>query len=105
MDLLFVYSRNRRYYNHKTTNAAISSIPVSSIIKSRRDILIDQLQNKEVHCDLICTDRIENKDPIWSCSDCYQILHLKCVMIWYIKSHISKYHSNSNKSSPLMQKC
>lgn len=98
MDLLFLYSRNRRNSNHKTTNAAATSSPgpVSSIIKSQREILIDQLQKEEVYCDAICSNKIENKDPIWSCSRCHQIFHLECIMTWYHNCNISEYHSNSN---------
>ncbi|KAJ4973600.1 hypothetical protein NE237_006774 [Protea cynaroides] len=41
----------------------------------------DKLAKGEVEC-LICIDIVRGSAPIWSCSSCYSIFHLKCIKKW-----------------------
>jgi len=38
------------------------------------------------HQCIICFEDIHPKDSIWNCPCCYEVLHLKCVIQWYVKS-------------------
>lgn len=69
--------------------AANTSTPTTLANKGQRDLLINLLNESKVDC-VICYERAKNVEPIWSCRDCFQIMHLKCIMVWFIKSHTSK---------------
>ncbi|XP_076278837.1 nuclear transcription factor, X-box binding stc [Lasioglossum baleicum] len=48
---------------------------------SQRERLADQLNRGQLEC-LVCCEWIRQNDYIWSCSNCYHVLHLKCVKKW-----------------------
>lgn len=45
------------------------------------DVLSQQLSTGQYEC-MVCCDRVRVKDPVWSCSTCYHIFHLKCIKKW-----------------------
>lgn len=45
------------------------------------DVLSQQLFTGQYEC-MVCCDRVRVKDPVWSCSTCYHIFHLKCIKKW-----------------------
>lgn len=45
------------------------------------DVLSQQLTTGQYEC-MVCCDRVRVKDPVWSCSTCYHIFHLKCIKKW-----------------------
>lgn len=67
---------------------SISSIPDTLKNKGQRDLLINLLNECKVDC-VICYERAKNVEQIWNCRNCYQIMHLKCVIVWFVKSHRS----------------
>lgn len=73
----------------EATNA-ISSLPETRKNEGQRDLLTNLLNESKVDC-VICYDRAKNTEQIWSCRNCYQIMHLKCLTVWYIKSQKCKY--------------
>lgn len=89
INLLFVCFRNGSNSNNSQTTIANSSLSDSLTNKGQRDLLINLLNNAKVDC-VICYERAKNVEPIWNCRNCYQIMHLKCIMVWFIKSHNSK---------------
>lgn len=48
---------------------------------SQRERLTDQLRRGTLEC-LVCCDRVRQQDSVWSCSNCFHVLHLRCVMKW-----------------------
>uniref|UniRef100_A0A2S2Q426 Protein shuttle craft n=1 Tax=Sipha flava TaxID=143950 RepID=A0A2S2Q426_9HEMI len=60
------------------------SIPDASN-ESQRDLLTNLLNECKVDC-VICYERAKNVEQIWNCRNCFQIMHLKCIMVWFIKS-------------------
>ncbi|XP_043669081.1 protein shuttle craft isoform X1 [Vespula pensylvanica] len=48
---------------------------------SQRERLTDQLNKGQLEC-LVCCEYIKQNDYIWSCSNCYHVLHLKCIKKW-----------------------
>lgn len=48
---------------------------------SQRERLTSQLIKGRLEC-LVCCDYIKQNDCIWSCSNCYHVLHLNCVEKW-----------------------
>ncbi|XP_025197835.1 protein shuttle craft-like isoform X2 [Melanaphis sacchari] len=67
-------------------SSSISTIPDALQHKSQRDLLISLLNECKVDC-VICYERAKNVEQIWNCRNCYQIMHLKCVLVWFLKSH------------------
>lgn len=39
------------------------------------------LNRRLLEC-LVCCEKIKHSDRVWSCSQCYHILHLQCVVAW-----------------------
>ncbi|XP_008185487.1 protein shuttle craft [Acyrthosiphon pisum] len=76
-------SNSSSNYEVTTTN---SSIPDVLNDKGQRDLLINLLNECKVDC-VICYERAKNVEQIWNCRNCYQIMHLKCIIVWFIKSH------------------
>ncbi|OAD58748.1 Protein shuttle craft [Eufriesea mexicana] len=48
---------------------------------SQRERLTEQLNRGQLEC-LVCCEYIKQNDYIWSCSNCYHVLHLKCIKKW-----------------------
>lgn len=48
---------------------------------SQRERLTDQLNRGHLEC-LVCCEYIKQSDYVWSCSNCYHVLHLKCTKKW-----------------------
>lgn len=86
--LYFRNDNNDHTYNSEATNTT-SSAPDSLSSKGQRDLLIALLNSAKVDC-VICYESAKNIEPIWNCRNCFQIMHLRCVMVWFIKSHESK---------------
>eukprot|EP01029_Cantina_marsupialis_P010485 TRINITY_DN2392_c0_g2_i3.p1 TRINITY_DN2392_c0_g2~~TRINITY_DN2392_c0_g2_i3.p1 ORF type:complete len:1024 (-),score=276.08 TRINITY_DN2392_c0_g2_i3:144-3215(-) len=49
------------------------------------DRQIAQLTQNKAECQ-ICFDRITRRTPIWSCKECFGMIHLKCVKEWRNRS-------------------
>ncbi|XP_026813694.1 protein shuttle craft-like isoform X1 [Rhopalosiphum maidis] len=78
-------SGNNSNSNYETSTI-VSSIPDALKNKGQRDLLINLLNECRVDC-VICYERAKNVEQIWNCRNCYQIMHLKCIIVWFIKSH------------------
>lgn len=48
---------------------------------SQRERLTEQLDKGVLEC-LVCCERIRQIDSVWSCNNCFHVLHLKCVKKW-----------------------
>ncbi|XP_011643154.1 protein shuttle craft [Pogonomyrmex barbatus] len=48
---------------------------------SQRERLTEQLNKGTLEC-LVCYEHIKQNDYVWSCSNCYHVLHLKCIKKW-----------------------
>lgn len=48
---------------------------------SQRERLTEQLTRGVLEC-LVCCDRVRQHDAVWSCSNCFHVLHLRCVTKW-----------------------
>ncbi|XP_026675559.1 transcriptional repressor NF-X1 homolog, partial [Ceratina calcarata] len=58
---------------------------------SQRERLTDQLNKGHLEC-LVCCEYIKQSDYVWSCSNCYHVLHLKCTKKWAKSSQAGNYH-------------
>nr|CAD7444453.1 unnamed protein product [Timema bartmani] len=54
---------------------------------SQRERLVEQLTKGTLEC-LVCCDRVRQQDPVWSCGNCYHVLHLKCIKKWAKSSKV-----------------
>nr|CAD7400623.1 unnamed protein product [Timema poppensis] len=54
---------------------------------SQRERLVEQLTKGTLEC-LVCCDRVRQQDPVWSCRNCYHVLHLKCIKKWAKSSKV-----------------
>ncbi|XP_050533933.1 protein shuttle craft-like [Daktulosphaira vitifoliae] len=68
----------------KTVTTELTTSNTSNL--SQRDVLIDLLNSGQADC-VVCYEQTANDEPIWSCQNCYQIFHLKCIMVWFLKSY------------------
>ncbi|XP_029155363.1 protein shuttle craft [Nylanderia fulva] len=48
---------------------------------SQRERLTEQLNRGILEC-LVCYEHIKQSEYVWSCSNCYHVLHLKCIKKW-----------------------
>ncbi|XP_016842506.1 protein shuttle craft isoform X1 [Nasonia vitripennis] len=51
----------------------------------QRERLTEQLNRGQLEC-LVCCESIRQADYVWSCKNCYHVLHLKCVQKWAMSS-------------------
>ena len=58
------------------------SVPEYADLRSR---ILAELANDEYDC-TICYNVIKRRQPIWSCTRCYAVLHLTCVRTWAERS-------------------
>ncbi|XP_022919104.2 protein shuttle craft [Onthophagus taurus] len=52
-----------------------------NVQSNQRERLQDQLERNQLEC-MVCCERLRNTDPVWSCKQCYNVLHLKCIKQW-----------------------
>jgi len=73
------HGQKRRDYKAKNFRSVKQYGGVASSMQS--DVLSQQLFSGQYEC-MVCCDRVKVKDPVWSCSTCYHIFHLKCIKKW-----------------------
>lgn len=49
--------------------------------ETQRERLAEELNRGALEC-LVCCERIRQQQSIWSCPNCYHVLHLNCVARW-----------------------
>ncbi|XP_028172806.1 protein shuttle craft isoform X1 [Ostrinia furnacalis] len=52
---------------------------------TQRERLSEQLDKGTLEC-LVCCERVKQIDPVWSCGNCYHVLHLRCIRKWAMSS-------------------
>lgn len=55
---------------------------------SQREQLIKDIENHSLEC-MICMLKIKDYQAIWSCSNCFALLHMNCIKTWINNSHNS----------------
>ena len=60
-------------------------IPVDAA--SQRERLEQMLSRRMLEC-LVCCEKIKPTDKIWTCEQCYHILHLNCTIAWANSSKV-----------------
>ncbi|XP_055848662.1 protein shuttle craft [Episyrphus balteatus] len=48
---------------------------------SQREKLIREIEGRRLEC-LVCVELIKSHNSVWSCHNCYHILHLNCIIKW-----------------------
>nr|QFR37590.1 shuttle craft [Biston betularia] len=76
---------------------------------TQRERLAEQLDKGTLEC-LVCCDRVKQTDPVWSCSNCYHVLHLRCIRKWAMSSMVEGRWrcpacQNSNDTIPIDYRC
>lgn len=56
---------------------------------TQRERLTEQLDKGTLEC-LVCCERVKQTEPVWSCSNCYHVLHLRCIRKWAISSMVGE---------------
>ncbi|XP_055641833.1 protein shuttle craft [Toxorhynchites rutilus septentrionalis] len=68
-----VYQRNR---------ARLDKLEARILSKcSQREKLTRELESSKLEC-LVCCELVRPAQPIWSCPNCYHVLHLNCTTKW-----------------------
>ncbi|XP_055592893.1 protein shuttle craft [Uranotaenia lowii] len=69
-------------YNKNRNRARQEKLEAKIISKcSQREKLIRELDSSKLEC-LVCCDLVRPTQSIWSCPNCYHILHLNCTIKW-----------------------
>ncbi|GBP30743.1 Transcriptional repressor NF-X1 [Eumeta japonica] len=61
---------------------------------TQRERLSEQLDKGTLEC-LVCCERVKQMETVWSCSNCYHVLHLRCIRKWAISS-MQAFHKNES---------
>ncbi|XP_065221167.1 protein shuttle craft [Planococcus citri] len=89
------YSSN--FSKSNVTNGSVNGNKKKSTI-CQRERLTEQLNDGILEC-LVCCERIKQREPVWSCSNCYHVLHLYCITKWAKSSK----NDNNNWRCPACQ--
>lgn len=54
---------------------------IDSVKFSQREKLIHDINTGQLEC-LVCLDKIQPYDAVWSCKICFHIVHLNCIIKW-----------------------
>ncbi|KAJ8727951.1 hypothetical protein PYW08_016336 [Mythimna loreyi] len=76
---------------------------------TQRERLTEQLDKGTLEC-LVCCDRVKQFDQVWSCCNCYHVLHLRCIRKWAMSSMVEgKWRcpacQNTNEAIPTEYRC
>ncbi|KAA6387192.1 MAG: putative NF-X1-type zinc finger protein, partial [Streblomastix strix] len=71
-------------------------VQVVGINISQREIIEEQLAKNSYEC-VICVETIMPKQETWSCTTCFHIFHLSCILDW--AEHEAALHLENNQSS------
>lgn len=75
--------RDEPHYNRNTKQNHVAKVELADC--SQRERLTREIDTGKLEC-LICCELIRTHDSVWSCSNCYHIMHLKCVTKWVTSS-------------------
>ncbi|XP_060518977.1 protein shuttle craft [Cylas formicarius] len=53
----------------------------------QRERLIEMVNRRTLEC-LVCCEKIKHADKVWSCLQCFNIIHLNCISAWAKSSQI-----------------
>lgn len=81
------------------TSKTSNEVPSTIIVNNQSEIAERQLKTNNFEC-MICCDNISRYSPIWYCSSCYNIFHLKCAIEWCNKSIKSRNEAIANAQYP-----
>ncbi|CAH2106663.1 unnamed protein product [Euphydryas editha] len=68
-------------------NKPLSNIEATNTEMTQRERLSEQLDKGTLEC-LVCCERVKQTDSVWYCSNCYHVLHLRCIRKWAMSSMV-----------------
>ncbi|XP_030748129.1 protein shuttle craft [Sitophilus oryzae] len=84
----FPRNRNNGFHeNHNESDVNKKELPLPITIRDnenlegQRERLVDMIDRHALEC-LVCCDKIRNQHQIWTCEQCYHIVHLSCISAW-----------------------
>ncbi|XP_045497702.1 protein shuttle craft [Colias croceus] len=75
-------SRNKKAVQNNNNNNSGGNKEMT-----QRERLVEQLDKGTLEC-LVCCERVKQIDPVWYCSNCYHVLHLRCIRKWAVSSMV-----------------
>lgn len=74
--------KDRKRYDAKPNrNGKTNGIKIDSANCSQREKLSREIDAGRLEC-LVCYDMIKPYSSVWSCPNCYHIMHLNCIIKW-----------------------
>lgn len=67
--------------NDTESNGKTNGFKIDSANCSQREKLTREIDSGRLEC-LVCYDMIKPYSSVWSCPNCYHIMHLNCVIKW-----------------------
>lgn len=80
----YSHKNNHRFKNNKEdvkTKNGREKTTKKGDFANQRDRLEEMIKRRTLEC-LVCCEILKHSDKVWSCQQCYHILHLKCVQAW-----------------------
>lgn len=75
-------TKERRANGYQRNRARLEKLEAKITSKcSQREKLIRELDSSKLEC-LVCCDLVRPTQSVWSCPNCYHILHLNCTTKW-----------------------
>ncbi|XP_044750760.1 protein shuttle craft-like [Coccinella septempunctata] len=75
------------YFNQKKHRNNGKGLKNNVEIASQRERLEGMIKQRILEC-LVCCELLKHNNEVWSCKQCYHILHLKCTQAWAKSSKI-----------------
>lgn len=89
----------RRFIRDRNPPKARSDLQIDSTEIVQSEISEHQFKSNTFEC-MICCDNIHRSSPIWYCTSCYNIFHLKCAIEWCNKCIKSRDEAIANAQFP-----
>lgn len=82
--------------NKPSVKQNVATPHLSSNQNQSRDNDVDRFETNNPEC-TICCDTIYRPQAVWNCTNCYNMIHLKCIKDWYDKSVNSREEDSTNQ--------
>ncbi|KAH1026829.1 protein shuttle craft [Dendroctonus ponderosae] len=76
----------RKFPDRKNSGKSSKLYPTTA---GQRERLTEMIVNNLLEC-LVCCEKIKRSDGVWSCSQCYHIIHLTCTVAWAKSSKVEE---------------
>lgn len=78
-------SKDRKPDDPKGRRGKVNSLKFDTSNCSQREKLMQEIDSGKLEC-LVCCEKIKPFQSTWSCTNCFHIMHLNCIIKWAASS-------------------